>query len=316
MTDLRRLSLKQLRAFVATVRRGSVTLAANDLSVTPPAITTQLKLLEAGVGAPLFDRSVNGFVPTDFGRELLSTAIDIENQITRMGERIGALRAGALGSVVLGVVSSAKYVAPRLVAAFQREHPDIRVKLVVGNREEIIRGLEENSFDLLITGRPPPHIHVVTTVLSDHPNVLIAAPEHPLVGDPDILVEDLLRERFLAREQGSGTRALLDNFLERIGGGRRFDVVEMGTNETIKQAVMAGLGLAIISAHTCYTELQERKLATLSMMGLPLIMQWRLIHRADRRLTSAAEVLKTFLLKHSRSMFPQLVDLRLHVSTR
>jgi DNA-binding transcriptional LysR family regulator len=313
MADLRRLSLKQLRALVATVRHGSVTLAANDLSVTPPAITTQLKLLEASVGAPLFDRSLHGFVPTDLGRELLGTAIDIENQIARMGERIDALRSGARGSVVLGVVSSAKYIAPRLVAEFQREHPDIRVKLVVGNREETLRGLEQNGFDLLITGRPPPRIPVVSTILSDHPNVLIAAPGHPLVGDPDILVEDLLRERFLAREQGSGTRALLENFLERIGGGRPFDVVEMGTNETIKQAVMAGLGLAIISAHTCYSELQERKLATLRIVGLPLIMQWRLVHRADRRLITAAEILKTFLRKHSQSIFPQLADLRMHL---
>jgi DNA-binding transcriptional LysR family regulator len=309
MTDLRRLSLKQLRALVATVRRGSVTLAANDLSVTPPAITTQLKLLEAGVGAPLFDRSGPGFVPTDLGRELLDTAIDIENQITRMGERIDALRSGALGSVVLGVVSSAKYIAPRLVAEFQRQHPDIRVKLVVGNREDIIRGLERNSFDLVITGRPPAHISVVSTILSDHPNVLIVAPNHRLVNDPDILVDDLLRERFLAREQGSGTRILLENFLERIGGGRQFDVVEMGTNETIKQAVMVNLGLAILSAHTCFNELGEGKLATLRIFGLPLIMQWRLIHRADRRLTMAAEVLKAFVLRSSRSIFPQLADL-------
>jgi DNA-binding transcriptional LysR family regulator len=311
MPDLRRLSLKQLRALVATVGRGSVTLAARDLSVTPPAITTQLKLLEAGVGAPLFDRSLNGFKPTDIGRELLCTAIDIENQITRMGERIDALRSGASGFVVLGVVSSAKYVAPRLVAEFQREHPDIRVKLVVGNREEITRGLEQNSFDLLITGRPPSHIPVISSVLSDHPNVLIAPPNHHLVRDPDILVDDLLSERFLAREQGSGTRVLLENFLERIGGGRQFDVVEMGTNETITQAVMAGLGLAILSAHTCFSELSEGKLATLRIFGVPLIMQWRLIHRDDRRLNTAAEVLKTFALAHCRSIFPQLADLKI-----
>lgn len=306
MADFRGLTFKQLRALSETVRHGSVTGAAKALHVTPPAITTQLKLLEESVGAPLFDRSAEGFQPTEIGQELLEAALDIDRLVARAADRIGALRSGAAGSLVFGVVSTAKYLAPFIVAGFQRVHPNIRVKLVVGNRSEIIHGLERNEYDLLIMGRPPTHVPVEAAVLSDHPHILIGPPDHRLVGDPDILVEDLLEERFLARERGSGTRLLMDRFLERIGGGRHFDIVEMGTNETIKQAVMAGLGIALISGHTCLAELKDGRLAALPATGLPFIRQWFLIHRSDRTLTKAAATLKEFILASRHRLFPKL----------
>jgi DNA-binding transcriptional LysR family regulator len=306
MADFRSLTFKQLRALSETLRHGSVTGAAKALHVTPPAITTQLKLLEESVGAPLFDRSADGFQPTEIGQELLEAALDIDRLVARASDRIGALRSGAAGSFVFGVVSTGKYLAPSIVAGFQREHPSIRVKLSVGNRSEIIRGLEHNEYDLLIMGRPPTHIALEAAVLSDHPHILIAPPDHRLVGDPDILVEDLLEERFLAREPGSGTRLLMDRFLERTGGGRHFDVVEMGTNETIKQAVMAGLGIAIISGHTCLAELRDGRLAVLSATGLPFIRQWFLIHRTDRTLTKAAATFKDYILGARERLFPTL----------
>jgi DNA-binding transcriptional LysR family regulator len=142
-------------------------------------------------------------------------------------------------------------------------------------------------------------------VLADHPHVLIARNDHPLVGAQDIQAESLFAERFLAREQGSGTRALMDRFFEQIGEGHEFQIVEMGTNETIKQAVMAGLGLAIISAHTCFTELAEGKLATIKIRGLPLVRQWRLLYREDRHLGASAELMKAFVIDHRRDLFPR-----------
>jgi len=305
MADLRDVTLRQLRAFTATARRGSVTAAAQDLLVTPPAITAQLKNLEALAGAPLFDRTLKGFTPTSVGEELLLTAADIEQQILRLGQRIEALKSGARGQLVFAVVSSAKYLAPNMVARFQDRHPDVRVKLVIGNRSEVVRGLEENRFDLLVMGRPPTHLPVSSVVLADHPHVLIARPDHPLVDDWDILADDLLRERFLAREAGSETRAILERFLEQMGGGRDFQVIEMGTNETIKQAVMAGLGLAIISVHTCFAELAEGKLATLKVRGLPLVRQWRLLHREDRRLAPSAVLMKAFVYEQRQALFPR-----------
>ncbi len=298
---------KQLRAFAATVERGSVSGAALALNVTPPAISIQLKLLEEMVGSPLFSRDASApFAPTEIGAELLAMAQDVERLEARTAERIAALQAGASGSLVFGVVSTGKYLAPSMVAAFGREHPGIRVNLAVGNREDIIRGLERNEYDLTMMGRPPAHIHAESATLGDHPHVLIAPPDHRLAGDSDIIAEDLLAERFLAREQGSGTRTLMERFLERIGGGRSFDVIEMGTNETIKQSVIAGLGVAIISAHTCLTELADGHLIALQVAGLPLVRQWFLLNRADRAPSMATQKFKAFVLARRATLLPKV----------
>jgi LysR family transcriptional regulator, low CO2-responsive transcriptional regulator len=306
MLDLRSLTLKQLRALASTVQHGTVTDAAKALCVTPPAVTTQLKFLEKSVGSPIFDRSTEGFTPTEIGRELLQTALNIEKLIAGTRDRIQALQSGATGSVIFAAVSTSKYVAPSIVARFQNHHPNIRVKLVIGNRKEIIAGLQQNEYDLALMGRPPDHLPVVSDVLSDHPHILIAPAGHRLGSRDKILAEDLLEETFLAREPGSGTRLLMERFFEMIASGRTFDIVEMGTNETIKQAVMAGLGIAFISAHTCQAELAAGKLTALSVSGLPLIRQWFLTYRLDQTLTKAAEVFRAFTLAHRQELFPRL----------
>ena len=306
MPDLRGLSWKQLRALAATVEAGSVTGAAKALSVTPPAITIQLKQLEGVIGAPLFDRTTSNFTPTEIGMELLGAAHDIERLIARAGERISALRAGSEGSVVFGVVSTAKYIAPAIVAAFRRARPGIRVTLAIGNRGEIIRGLERNEYDLLLMGRPPAHVEVESRALGDHPHVLIASPDHRLAGHAEIATEELLLERFLGRETGSGTRMLMERFLVRIGGARPLDVADMGTNETIKQSVLAGLGIAVISAHTCMAELRDGRLVALPIVGLPLVRQWFLLNRRDRQLTSAARIFRDFVSEGRDEFFPRI----------
>ena len=306
MVDLRSLSLKQLRAFTATIRTGSVTQAAQALFVTPPAVTTHLKSLEKIVGQAIYEKNAEGPEPTEVGQELLAAADEIERVIERTRVKIEALAAGATGTVILGVVSTAKYIAPGIVARFRRAHPDIRVRLMIGNRTEIIKGLERREYDLLIMGRPPAHVDVVREVLGDHPHVLVAAPDHPLVGDPEILPEDLLRETFLAREEGSGTRILMSRFLERIGGGRTFNTVEMGTNETIKQAVMAGLGVAVISAHTIVPELEAGRLAILNLAGMPIPRTWYLIRLGGAEGSPAAAAFRRFLLDLKGDYLPKL----------
>jgi DNA-binding transcriptional LysR family regulator len=307
MIDLRGLTWKQLRALAATVERGSVSGAAQTLNVTPPAISIQLKILEELIGAPLFQRDSGApFAPTEIGAELQAMAMDLERLSLRTAERIAALQSGATGTLVFGVVSTGKYLAPYFVAAFGQAHPGIRVTLSIGNRQEIIRGLEREEYDLTMMGRPPAHIRAESATLGDHPHVLIAPPGHRLAGDPDILAEDLLAERFLAREQGSGTRILMERFLERIGGGRAFDIVEMGTNETIKQSVMAGLGVAIISAHTCLTEIKDGHLITLQVAGLPLVRQWFLLNSAVRPPSMAAQKFRAFVLAHRATLLPKI----------
>jgi LysR family transcriptional regulator, low CO2-responsive transcriptional regulator len=304
--DLRGLTWKQLRALAATVEAGSVTGAAKSLYVTPPAITIQLKQLEAQIGAPIFNRTDSQFAVTDVGAELLGLAHDLDRLVARTAERVAALRSGATGSIVFGVVSTGKYIAPAMVAAFIAAHPEVRVKLVVGNRGEIIRGLEKNEFDLLLMGRPPAHVDVESTVLGDHPHIMIASPHHRLAVYPDIEAEDLLGERLLAREPGSGTRNLMERFLQRVGGGRSFEIVDTGSNETIKQAVIAGLGVAIISAHTCLAELRRGELVALPVPGLPLVRQWFILHRKDRAPTKAVDIFKRYVVERRHTLVPQI----------
>jgi DNA-binding transcriptional LysR family regulator len=304
MTDFRSLTLKQLRALSGTIEHGSVTNAARALGVTPPAVTMHLKQLEQLVGAPLFDRSVEGFEPTAIGKAMLKLAIDADRVIAQAVESIDALRAGATGTVVFAAVSTAKYMAPGLVARFRLAHPGLRVKLVVGNRGDIVAGVERSEFDLAIMGYPPSHLPLVNERFGDNPHIAVAAPDHPLAKADSIKSDDLLVETFLAREMGSGTRRLLERFLDRIGNGRPLDVVEMGTNETIKQAVMAGLGLAVLSAHTCQSELDEGKLVSLKIEGLPIVRQWFLVHRADRTPSAASELFREFLLANRKLLLP------------
>ena len=306
MPDLRSLSLKQLRALSAVVRTGSITQAAEELSVTPPAVASHLKTLESLVGGPMLQKSADGMAPTPLARELIHAADEIESVIGRAANRLRALRAGAAGSLVFGAVSTGKYFAPSIVAAFQKEHPNIEVTLSIGNRQAVIAGFERGDFDVVIMGRPPGHLELERVVLGDHPHILIAPPDHRLVDDLHVIQEDLLQETVLWREEGSGTRILMNRFLERIGDGRPFKVTEMGTIETIKQAVMAGLGVAIISAHTCEAELREHRLAVIKAPGLPLVRQWVMLRRTDMSISEAAEVFWNYVRGAARELLPKV----------
>ena len=304
MSDLRGLSLRQLRALAATVRLGSITAAAKALHVTPPAISIQLKLLSKQAGGEVLERTPAGFEPTALGSEILEAAHEMEGLLDRLGDRINALHTGAAGLLRLGVVSTGKYFAPRIVAGFQRAHPGIVVKLVIGNRGEILTGLRQRGFDLCIMGRPPEDVPLICEELGDHPHILIAPPDHRLAGSADITHAELQRETFLAREEGSGTRMLMNRFLYRVSAETPVQMVDMGTNETIKQAVMAGLGIAIISAHTCAAELAEGKLVSLDVRGTPIVRKWYMIHRADHDLSVAARRFQTFAAAHKSIHFP------------
>lgn len=296
MVHEKAVSLRQLRALAAVVRTGSLTAAAEALSVTPPAISTQLRTLEQNIGAPLLRRSRDGrSAPTAQGLELLAATQRVETALALCFRRIDALNAGKAGFVALGVVSTGKYFAPHLVALARDALPGVEIGLTVGNRAEIIDALADGSVDLAIMGRPPRAPLVRDESLGEHPYVLIAPPGHPLAGRCDVSPEALLEQTFLLREPGSGTRILTERHLDRLGDGRSWRSIELGTNETIKQAVIAGLGIAIISAHTVAQELESGRLDVVAAPGLPIMRRWFLIHRADAELTPAGETLRRFV---------------------
>lgn len=307
MSNINAITLKQLRALAAVDARGSITSAADMLNLTVPAVSTQLKQLEANVGAELLIRASDGKGSmTRQGIEVLATISQIETVLKNCFKSIDSINSGKSGLVKLGVVSTGKYFAPSLIALAKNHLPDIRVDLIIGNRQQMISSLEDQSIDLAIMGRPPRYPTVDAYPLGDHPHILIAPPDHPLVTARDISPERLLAETFIMREAGSGTRILMERFLDRVGEGLTYEQIEFNTNETIKQAVIAGLGIALISAHTVVDALDSNRIATINLPGLPIVRQWHLVRPTGAGPSPVTEKVLEFLINLNGSFFPHL----------
>jgi DNA-binding transcriptional LysR family regulator len=300
---MRNVTLKQLRALAGVARTGSVTGAARALHVTPPAITMQIQALEGLLGVALLDRLGDRFVLTDIGREVIEAVEHIETALDSCAASIAMAKGLESGQVSVGIVSTAKYFAPHALAAFARKHPGIDLRLVVGNREEIIQHLKANIIDMAVMGRPPVELAVDQYVMGDHPHVMIAPIDHPFAGRRNLAPTDFAGEVFLVRERGSGTRALMERFFARANVDPTIRM-EIGSNETVKQAVMAGLGLSFISAHTVAAEIEDRRLVLLDVEGLPVVRQWYVVKLSDKRLSPAAAAITKFLSENGAEFLP------------
>ena len=307
MKRLESLTFKQLRALESVEETGSISRAAEMLALTPPAVHSQLKALEANFGCEMLNRDSHGqFVLTAEGAALLEAHKRAQAGFRMAVQRIVALHKGLAGTVVLGVVSTGKYFAPFLVAQLRKMHPDIEVVLKVGNRDFIISALESRAIDLAIMGRPPRMPAVTAYVIGNHPHVLVVPPGHRLLSVPRIDPEDILNEPFILREEGSGTRILCVRYLDRIGGGQPYDSVEMSSNETIKQAVIAGLGIAMLSFHTVTEELRSGRLIAPMVKDLPIMRSWFVLHRRDQDLLGASERVLEFIRAQKDGFLPKL----------
>ena len=311
----RRTSLRQLRAFGAYVRAGSVSAAAETLGLTPPAVSQQLKLLEEALGGvPLTVRERDGVRPTEAGEEVLLALGRIEAALAECADAVAAIAGVDRGTVAVGVVSTAKYWAPFALAAFQRHHPGVELKVRVGNRAQIVKALAAFELDLAIMGYPPEDQPLERASIGAHPHVIVAPPDHPLVGRPSLPVAVLAHERFLLREPGSGTHAILRRLLESAGIAVAGDAIllpgaaEIGSNESIKQAVMAGMGIALLSAHTVASEVQDGRLALLDVEGLPIVRTWYVVRRSDRRALPAAQALWQHIVREGPAFLPRLPE--------
>lgn len=285
------LTLKQLRSLIAVAELRSLTAAAEALHQTTPAIHSQIKKLEDQIGRPLLERIPGGagFGLTPSGQVLLKAARRIEANLSQAAAEIEALSRGLQGHVTLSVVSTAKYFAPRLVRMLRDSCPQIAVSLRVGNREAVIADLDQGLADLAVMGRPPRMPVVVAEPLGPHPHGVILPPGHPLAGQDGFEPAALLRETFICREEGSGTRILMMRFLDRFAEGHAPPMVVMDSNETIKQAVIASLGIAFLSLHTACEDLTGGRLVTLRGPGLPVMRHWYLVRPAEPAPSAAAE---------------------------
>jgi DNA-binding transcriptional LysR family regulator len=298
---MRHATLRQLRTFTEVARCLSFTAAARALHLTQPAVSMQVRQLEAHAGLPLVELLGKRLHLTDAGRELLRYAAAISELLREAEDAMKARSGIGGGELSIAVTSTAKYFAPRLLAEFRRRHPEVRLRLAVSNREAVIRQLADNSVDLVIMGRPPRGLDTEAAAFAQHPIAIIAAPDHPLVGRKRLALERLGGETFIIRERGSGTRNAMEHvFAER--GFRARETLEMSSNETIKQAVMAGMGIAFLSAHTIGLEVRAGRLAMLAVSGLPVMREWYVIHRRGKRLSPAAQAFKAFLLEQGAAL--------------
>ncbi|MFS8036129.1 LysR family transcriptional regulator [Xanthobacter sp. AM11] len=301
-------TLKQLRLVALAAASGSYAKAAQDMGLSPPAVTAQMKALEVELGVPVFERVEGRLRPTAAGGELLAAQQRIAHALAEAERAIAALKSPDRGSVVVGVVSTAKYFAPMALAAFRKRRPEIELKLMIGNREEIIAGLVSLDLDLAVMGRPPAAMEAQTQVIGDHPHVVIAPPAHRLMRRRALSPASLSREPFLVREQGSGTRSLMERVFEEACVPHPPIAMEIGSNETIKQAVMAGLGLSFISAHTVAAEVADGRLVVLDVEGLPAVRQWLVVRARDKRLLPAGRALLDFLAKEGGTFLPKMPE--------
>jgi DNA-binding transcriptional LysR family regulator len=303
---MRNVTLRQLRAVLAVEQTGKIILAASELDLSQPAVTLQLRDIEAAAGARLFDRTSEGMRATEVGRAVIKAAKAIEERLLGLADEIDAIKGVRKGALRLGVVSTAKYFAPAVMVAFMRDHPGVDVSLWVGNRAETIASLANHVIDVALMGRPPRELAVRARTIGDHPQVVIAFPAHPLVGKRNISKERIAEERFLVRERGSGTRTSLEIYFGELPG--RIDDLgtEMNSNETIKQAVMAGLGIAFISAHTVAQEVDLGRLVILDVEGMPIVRKWYSVARADRTPSPSMVAFETFLAKTASRFLPKV----------
>ena len=312
---MRNVTLRQMRVFAAVARHLSFTRAARELHLTQPAVSQQMRLLEQEVGMPLIEQIGRKIRLAPAGVELLQYAHQVTELLREAGEAIAAMRGLKRGLLKLGAVSTAKYFAPALLSAFTPEYPEVTIKFTVGNRGEIVRLLAANELDLVIMGRPPMELATAATPFAPHPLVIIASPGHPLAGRRRIALEALAEESFIVREEGSGTRASM----ERLFSEHRVPfraLMEVSSNETIKQAVMAGMGISFISAHTIGLEIDAGRLTILDVVGLPVMREWYVIQLQKKLLPPIAAAFRAFMLEHAADIIARTVGAALSTEGR
>lgn len=297
-------SLKQLKTFLQVARLQSISRSAEILHVTQPAISMQIKQLEETFGVALFEPQGRNIRLTpageDFNNHCLQVMASLKNLEAVMSEHAGSKR----GQINLAIVSTAKYFTPEILAAFNLKHPDIKVNLFIDNKEAVFRQLERAEVDLVISGRVPSHLDCEKAAFAENHQSFVAHPGHPLVGDKTISYQQLAEQPFIIREQGSGTRDAVEQLFTRHQVEFKAHL-EFPSNEVIKHAVMANMGISFLSQSTIATELRHGYLKALKVEGPEYISQWQLAHLKSKILSPALQVFKHFLLEKGTAIVNQ-----------
>jgi LysR family transcriptional regulator, low CO2-responsive transcriptional regulator len=306
MAALRRSTLRQLRIFEAAARHLHFGRAAAELNLSQPAVSVQLKQLERDIGLPLFEQMGRRMHLTGAGNELVGHARAVLARLREADEALDGLKGTGAGEIHIASTTTAEYFVPRLLAEFRRNHSRLKVRLTVNNREHVVRDLTDNTVDLVVMGQAPPGLDTVAIRFARNPLGIISSTDHPLAKKRIIQLAQLGGDSFLIRERGSGTR----DAMERTFSAQKFrpaETVEIGSNETIKQAVMAGMGVSFLSLHTIGLELTSRRLAILPVSGMPVMRDWYVIHRERKRLSPTAAAFKDYLVSEGGRLIERAV---------
>jgi len=300
---MKSLNLRTLRIFETVASCGSFSRAAEQLDMTQPAVSMHIRQLETDVGAALFDRQHRQRM-TDAGRDLLQHARIIGAQVraaeaallAHSGNPQDAAARGQRGVLHIGVVSTAHYFAPRLLHAFNQLHPEVRLKLTVAKRPAVLAMLQDHQLDIAISGYPPSEGDLEATTFARNPHCIVAHPDNPLAGRTRLRWADLRNEHFIFREPGSATRQFLEQLLQSQSIQVR-SVMELAGNETIKQAVMCGMGISFLSAHTFQIELQAGLMTVLDVLDMPKHVDWCFVQRRDTVLSGVNAAFREFVIE-------------------
>ena len=303
---MRNATIRQLQIFSVAASHLSFARAAEKLHLTHAAISLQIKQLEEVSGTLLFERIGKRVFLTEAGEILLSHTRQILQSLKEADEALLALKGLKGGRIAVAVASTAEYFAPGLLAEFRKTQADVRIRMLIDNRDTVSRLLAGNEVDLAIMGRPPAELDAVAVAFAPHPLVIIASSAHPLSRLPNIAVEDLADEMLIVRESGSGTRSAMEEFFLERSVKPRIGM-EMGSNEAIKQAVVAGLGISFISQHTLGLELKAERLSILRVEGTPVMRRWHIVRHKSKHLTPALAAFWDFMVEVAPTQLRKLV---------
>jgi DNA-binding transcriptional LysR family regulator len=296
---LRHLTLRQLTVFLEAARRMSFVRTAEALHLSQPAISMQIRQLEGTLGLPLFERVGKKLALTPAGETFRHHAARVLGELQDAEQALSSLKGLRSGRATIGIVSTAKYFAPKLLAQFIDRHPQIDIQFLVGNREILIDALGDNEIDFAVMGKPPDKLDAEAEAIAQNPHVIVAHKAHRLAGAREFDFHELRGETFLLREPGSGTRLVMEAvFKQHLFVPKR--LVTLGSNETVKQAIMANMGVSLLSLHSLELELRTREISLLDVVATPVVRNWHIVKMRTKNLSAAASAFRAFLFARTR----------------
>ena len=302
---MKNLTLRQIRIFMSAAKHASFTRAAEELHITAPAVSLQIKEMEEDIGVSLFTRENRKVELSSAGEYFLLYARRVSSTLGEAAIMMERLRGSQQGLLKIGLVSTAQYFLPQVLVQFKNEYPNVQIRIEVRNRQQLAELLSEGDIDIAIMGRPPKEIDARIEAFANHPHVFVASPSNPLAGKINISPQALNQFELISREPGSGTRFVMEKYLNEHNISPIVSM-EMSSNETIKQAVMADLGISFVSLHTVGDEIASGKIAILDIQDTPVVRTWHVVALSQRPASQAAEAFRYFMLEKGSEILNEM----------